>query len=48
MPISEVSETLGTQAYITLRSDMQLGMYELLGPDVVRLGATVTGCSRTA
>ncbi len=43
MPISEVSETLGTQAYITLRSDMQLGMYERLGPEVVQLGATVTG-----
>ena len=42
MPIAEVSETLGTQAYITLRSDMQLGMYERLGPDVVQLGATCT------
>jgi 2-polyprenyl-6-methoxyphenol hydroxylase-like FAD-dependent oxidoreductase len=46
MPISEVSGKLGTQAYITLRSDMQLGMYERLGPDVVELGATCTGYSQ--
>jgi 2-polyprenyl-6-methoxyphenol hydroxylase-like FAD-dependent oxidoreductase len=43
MPIAEVSERLGTEAYITLRSDMQLGMYERLGPEIVQLGATVTG-----
>lgn len=43
MPIAEVAETLGTQAYITLRSDMQLGMYERLGQEVVQLGATCTG-----
>jgi 2-polyprenyl-6-methoxyphenol hydroxylase-like FAD-dependent oxidoreductase len=43
MPISEVAETLGTKAYITLRSDMQLGMYERLGPEVVQLGATCAG-----
>jgi 2-polyprenyl-6-methoxyphenol hydroxylase-like FAD-dependent oxidoreductase len=41
MPIQEVAEDLGTRTYIALRSDLQLGMAEHLGPDVVALGAEV-------
>lgn len=41
MPIADVANELGTRTYIALRSDLQLGMYEHLGPDAVELGAEV-------
>jgi 2-polyprenyl-6-methoxyphenol hydroxylase-like FAD-dependent oxidoreductase len=41
MPIEDVARKLGTRTYIALRSDLQLGMFEELGPDVVTLGAEV-------
>ncbi len=43
MPISEVAEKMGTQSYIALRSDMQLGMYRRLGDGIVQLQSTCVG-----
>jgi 2-polyprenyl-6-methoxyphenol hydroxylase-like FAD-dependent oxidoreductase len=43
MPIADVARELGTQTYIVLRSDMQLGMYRDLGDEIVELGATCVG-----
>lgn len=39
MPIDAVAKRLGTRTYIALRSDLQLGMYEALGGEIVKLGA---------
>lgn len=41
MPIADVAQRLGTRTYIALRSDLQLGMAEALGPEIVKLGAEV-------
>jgi 2-polyprenyl-6-methoxyphenol hydroxylase-like FAD-dependent oxidoreductase len=41
MPISEVAKRLGTRTYIALRTDLQLGMYASLGPELVELGSEV-------
>jgi 2-polyprenyl-6-methoxyphenol hydroxylase-like FAD-dependent oxidoreductase len=43
MPIADVAAELGTNTYIALRSDLQLGMNERLGTEVVRLGHEVAG-----
>jgi 2-polyprenyl-6-methoxyphenol hydroxylase-like FAD-dependent oxidoreductase len=43
MPIEDVAAKLGTRTFIALRSDLQLGMFEELGTDVVTLGAEVVG-----
>lgn len=40
MPIAEVARELGTQTYIALRGDVQLGLYATLeAADIVQLGA---------
>jgi 2-polyprenyl-6-methoxyphenol hydroxylase-like FAD-dependent oxidoreductase len=41
MPIEDVAQKLGTRTYIALRSDLQLGMFEALGTEVVKLGSEV-------
>lgn len=43
MPISDVAQRLGTRTFIALRTDLQLGMYASLGPELVELGAEVAG-----
>jgi 2-polyprenyl-6-methoxyphenol hydroxylase-like FAD-dependent oxidoreductase len=43
MPIEDVARKLGTRTYIALRSDLQIGMFEALGPEVVKLGSEVVG-----
>ena len=43
MPIDDVAQKLGTRTFIALRSDLQLGMFEALGTDIVQLGSEVTG-----
>jgi 2-polyprenyl-6-methoxyphenol hydroxylase-like FAD-dependent oxidoreductase len=41
MPVREASEATGTQTFITMRADVQLGMYNALGPDIVKTGSEV-------
>jgi 2-polyprenyl-6-methoxyphenol hydroxylase-like FAD-dependent oxidoreductase len=43
MPVSEVAAELGTSTYIALRSDLQVGMYEALEAETVRLGTELVG-----
>jgi FAD-dependent urate hydroxylase len=45
MPIAEASEATGTQTFITMRADVQLGLYEALEPRVVQVGSEVSGYS---
>jgi 2-polyprenyl-6-methoxyphenol hydroxylase-like FAD-dependent oxidoreductase len=42
MPIREASEATGTRTFITMRADVQLGLYDALGPDVVKTASEVT------
>ena len=41
MPIREASEATGTSTFITMRADVQLGLYNALGPDIVKTGSEV-------
>jgi 2-polyprenyl-6-methoxyphenol hydroxylase-like FAD-dependent oxidoreductase len=43
MPIAEASEATGTRTYITMRADLQLGLYNALEPGVVEVASEVTG-----
>jgi 2-polyprenyl-6-methoxyphenol hydroxylase-like FAD-dependent oxidoreductase len=43
MPIREASRATGTQTFITMRADVQLGLYNALGPNVVKVASEVTG-----
>jgi FAD-dependent urate hydroxylase len=45
MPIAEASEATGTRTFITMRADIQLGLYEALEPGVVQVGSEVSGYS---
>jgi 2-polyprenyl-6-methoxyphenol hydroxylase-like FAD-dependent oxidoreductase len=45
MPIAEAARQAGTRTFITMRADIQLGLYEKLEPGVVQLGSEVAGFS---
>ncbi|HEY7961476.1 MAG TPA: FAD-dependent monooxygenase [Solirubrobacteraceae bacterium] len=45
MPIAEASQATGTKTFITMRADVQLGLYEALEPGVVQVGSEVSGYS---
>ena len=43
MPIAKAAAEAGTRTFITMRADIQLGLYEALEPGVVKLGSEVDG-----
>ncbi len=43
MPIAEAAAQVGTRTFITMRADIQLGLYGRLEPGVVQLGVEVVG-----